>query len=278
MGGDALYLLADRDGGRRIAVKLWLQSGSALAADASTPYGRLYEESLDRHLKAMARPGTELRAFGIDGTPHGKDRYRASFHEVTRLMIRSALRAEEEGYDAVAVINTFDHGYYELREVIGIPVVFITESSMYLACQLAPTFSFVTHNEAMQLYIADLAKRYGVGERMVRGANLGLTYEDFPQLYDRPKDYIARFEETARDVIARGATILMVAGNPLNMFLIDQGVRDVDGVPILDCCTAVVKTAEMMADLHRLGVRRSAKGLFAAPEGEARDKVRALFE
>lgn len=259
-------------------MKLWLQSGSALTADVSTPYGRLYEESLGRHLTSMARADTELKAFGIDGTPHGKDRYHAAFHEVTRLMIKSALRAEGEGYDAVAVINTFDHGYYELRELLGIPVVYITESSMYLACQLAPTFSFVTHNEAMQLHIADLAKRYGVAERMVRGANLGLTYEDFPQLYERPADYIARFEETARSVIARGATVLMVAGNPLNMFLIDQGVRDVDGVPILDCCTAAVKTAEMMVDLHRLGVRRTTKGLFEAPPPEARDKIRALFE
>lgn len=261
-----------------MTMKLWLQSGSALAADASTPYGRLYEESLGRHLQAMARPDTELKAFGIGGTPHGKDRYHASFHEVTRLIIKSALRAEGEGYDAVAVINTFDHGYYELRELLDIPVVYITESAMYLACQLAPAFSFVTHNEAMQLHIADLAKRYGMAGRMVRGINLGLTYEDFPQLYERPADYIGRFEDAARTVIERGATVLMVAGNPLNMFLIDQGVRDVDGVPILDCCTAVVKTAEMMVDLHRLGVRRTTKGLFAAPDGDAKAKIRALFE
>ncbi len=164
---------------------------------------------------------------------------------MTRQKRKSALRAERDGIDTVAVINTFDHGYYELRELLGIPVVYITESSMYLACQLAPTFSFVTHNEAMQLHIADLAKRYGVAGRMTPGTNLGLTYEDFPQLYEKPAEYIARFKETARETIARGATVIMVAGNPLNMFLIDQGVRDIDGIPILDCCTAVVKTAEM---------------------------------
>ena len=252
--------------------------GSALTADAATPYGRLYEESLARHLKAVARQGTGLQAFGIDGTPHGKDRYRASFQIVTRLMIKSALRAEREGFDAVAVINTFDHGYYELRELLDIPVVFISECSMYLACQLAPTFAWVTHNAAMQLHTAELAKRYGVASRMVPGAVLGLTYEDFPQLYEKPGVYIDRFADAARETIARGATCLMVAGNPLNMFLIDQGVREVDGVPILDCCTAAIKTAEMLVDLHKLGVRRSAKGLFAAPEGEAREKIRKLFE
>ena len=257
--------------------KIWLQSGSALAADAATPYGRLYEESLARHMASMARPDTRLEAFGIERTPLGKDRYRASFQVVTSLMIRSALRAEPEGFDAVAVINTFDHGYYELRELLDILVVFITESAMYLACQLAPSFAFVTHNLAMQLHIAELGKRYGMASRMVGGTQLGLTYEDFPKLYEDPQRYIGLFAGAAREAIARGAAILMVAGNPLNMFLIDQGVREIDGVPILDCCTAAVKTAEMMVDLHRLGIRRSAKGLFEAPPPAAKEKIRKLF-
>lgn len=70
-------------------------------------------------------------------------------------------------------------------------------------------------------------------------------------------------------MIARGAALLMITGNPFNMFLIDQGVREVDGVPILDCCTAVVKNAEQMVDLARLGVRRNA-GESLSPEAKAR--------
>jgi Asp/Glu/hydantoin racemase len=259
-------------------MKIWLQSGTPLAADSGSASGRLYEQSLARHLDSVARPGTDLRTFGTDGTAPGADRYHASLHHVAGLVIKSALRAEAEGYDAVAVINTFDHGYYELRELLDIPVVFISEASMYLACQLAPTFSFVTHNAAMQLHIGELAKRYGVADRMVPGTQLGLTYEDFPLLYEKPGVYVDRFADAAREAIAQGATCLMVAGNPLNMFLIEQGVKDVDGVPVLDCCTAAIKTAEMLVDLHALGVRRSAKGLFAAPEGEAKDKIRTLFE
>jgi Asp/Glu/hydantoin racemase len=259
-------------------MKIWLQSGTPLAADLGSSTGRLYEQSLGRHLDSIARPGTELRAVGTDGTAPGADRYHASLHVVAGLVVKSALRAEVEGFDAVAVINTFDHGYYELRELLDIPVVFITECSMYLACQLAPTFAFVTHNAAMQLHIAELARRYGVAGRMVPGTQLGLTYEDFPRLYEKPGVYVDRFAAAAREAIARGATSLMVAGNPLNMFLIEQGVREVDGVPVLDCCTAAIKTAEMMAELHRLGVRRSTKGLFEAPTGEAREKIRKLFE
>jgi len=259
-------------------MKIWLQSGSALSADALTPYGRLYEESLARHLKYVARPDTQLQTFGIAGTPYGKDRYHTAFHRTVTLMLESVMRAEPEGFDAVAVINTFDHGYYELREVLRIPVVFITESSLYLACQLAPRVGFVTHNEAMLLHTADMAKRYGFGGRLAEGAHLGLTYEDFPKMYDDPAPYLAAFTDKARRVVARGADVLLVAGNPLNMFLVEQGLRDVDGVPVLDGCAAVVKTAEMMVDLHRLGIRRSSRGLFTSPPDADLAKLRTMFE
>ncbi len=259
-------------------MKIWLQSGSALTADDSAAYGRLYEQSMARRLEAVARPGVTVETFGIDGTPHGKDRYHAAFHVVTTLMIKSALRAREQGFDAVAVINTFDHGYYEMREVIDLPLAFISESAMYLACQLAPSFGFVTHNQAMLLHVSELAKRYGVAGRMAAGAHLGMTYADFPKMYDDPPPFIDTFTAAARDVISRGAAAILVAGNPMNMFLLDQDVRDIDGVPIIDCCAAVVKTAEMLVDLDRLGVRRSQTGLFTAPPSDERTKLQAMFE
>ncbi|MFT6580642.1 MAG: aspartate/glutamate racemase family protein [Alphaproteobacteria bacterium] len=259
-------------------MKLWLQSGSALTADDATPYGRLYEESMNRRLRASARPGVTVSVHGIDGTPHGKDRFHTAFHQVTTLMIKSALRAEAEGYDAVAVINTFDHGYYELREVLNLPVAFITESALHLACQLAPSFGFVTHNQSMLLHLRELTKRYGVADRLAGGAHLEMTYADFPKMYENPAPYLDAFAAAARQVIAQGAATLLVAGNPMNMFLLDQDVRDIDDVPILDYCAAVVKTAEMMVDLDQLGVKRARTGLFTAPPAEDQSKLRAMFE
>jgi hypothetical protein len=46
-------------------------------------------------------------------------------------------------------------------------------------------------------------------------------------------------------------------------------VREIDGVPILDCCTAAIKAAEQMVDLHELGIRRGANGLFQTAPPEA---------
>lgn len=193
-------------------------------------------------------------------------------------MIESALRAEPAGFDAIAMINTFDHGYLELPELTRLPVVFITESALHLACQLAPRVGFVTHNRSILSHVGDLARRYGLGERVVRGGHLDLTYDDFPRMYDDPTPCLEAFVAAARPAIGRGAGMLLVAGNPMNMFLLDQGMREVDGVPILDCTVALVKSAELMVDLARMGIRRSA----SAPGGSVPDgdlaRLRDIFE
>lgn len=259
-------------------MKLWLQSGSGLSADSGTAYGGRYEKALRERLNAVVRDGTEFAVHGIKGTPFGKDRYHAAKHLVVSGVIESALRAEGEGYDAVAVINTFDHGYYELRELLRIPVVFITESTLYLACQLAPRVAVIGHNTQIRLQVEELGRRYGLGERLVAGESLDLTYDDFPRLYEDPPAYIERFRTAARSAMARGAGAFLVAGNPLNMFLVGHGVEEVDGAPLVDGTAAVVKTAEMMVDLKAAGIRQSRIGLFEAPSDEDLEKLRALYD
>ena len=258
-------------------MRIWVQSGSALAKDDTATYGREYEQMLKRHFQEVARPGTTVEVFGIEETPPGKDRYHSSTHIVVSSMVKSILRAEREGYDVIAVVNTLDHGYYEIREMVDIPVVFITESSLNLACLLAPKFAFVTHNQAMLLRLTEMAKRYGLAERMALGGCLSLTYDDFPKMYKDPEPYISMFADEARRVIKQGANILLVAGNPANMFLVSQGVKEIDGVPILDVCGAVIKIAELMVDLKEIGISRSKKGLFAAPSQEEIEQIRKLY-
>lgn len=259
-------------------MKLWLQSGSGLTVDSTTPYGGLYEKSLERRLTAVVRSDTEFGIFGIAATPFGKDRYHAAKHKVVTGVIESALRAERQGYDAVAVLNTFDHGYYELRELLGIPIAFITESTLYLACQLATNVAVIGHNKQIQVQVEELGRRYGLAARMVAGESLDLTYDDFPKMYEDPETYVKRFQGAARKAIARGAGAFLVAGNPLNMFLVDQGLSDVNGAPVVDGCAATVKAAEMLVDMHVLGIERGKTGLFAAPGDEDRLKLRSLYE
>ncbi|MDO8567545.1 MAG: aspartate/glutamate racemase family protein [Dehalococcoidales bacterium] len=259
-------------------MKIWVQSGSGLTKDAkSVKYGKKYEESLNKHFQEVARPGTKVDVYGIGSTPVGKDRYYSSQHIVASLMIKSVLQAKPQGYDAVAIVNTLDHGYYEIHEIVDLPLVFITEASLYVACMLAPRFAFLTHNESLLLRMTELARRYGMTDRMAPGANLNLVYEDFPKMYADPKTYIERFTEEGRKVIRQGANVLLLAGNPFNMFMVDQGVKEIDGVPVLDVCGAVIKVAELLVDLEKMGARRSKRGLFAIPKPNEIEQIQKLY-
>ena len=141
---------------------------------------------------------------GIGSTPYGKDRFHSAKHKVVTGVIESALQAEPEGYDAVAMINTFDHGYYEFRELMRIPVAFITESTLHLACQMAPKVAVIGHNDQIRLQVEALGERYGLAARMVAGESLDLTYDDFPEMYVDPAAYLERFRNAARAAMARG--------------------------------------------------------------------------
>ncbi len=254
-------------------MKIWCQSGNPTSLVPSA-----YAVSLKRHVQAVARPGTVVELHGLETVVKGADRYFSTHHIMGTLITKSAIVAEREGYEAFAVTCTMDPGFFEVREMVDIPVAFILESSLHVASLLAPRVGVVAHNGPMLLHLQHIAKTYGFGEFLTAGESLDLSFEDAHQgIYTDPKPYVDAFTEAARRVIRQGADILLTSGGPLNLFLIDQGVTEVDGVAVLDQFAAVIKTAELMVDLQELGVRRSKHGLYAGPSGDDLGSLRRLY-
>jgi hypothetical protein len=91
-------------------MKIWVQSSGPVGE----PTHSAYEKSLQRHVQRVARSGTLVDIHYIEVKPPGRDRYFSSMHLSTTQIIKSALRAEEDGYDAIAAVCTPDHAYHEL--------------------------------------------------------------------------------------------------------------------------------------------------------------------
>lgn len=261
-------------------MKIWVQSGSGLTADSSTPgyaYGARYEQSLEAHFRKIARPDTTLDVHGIDISPPGKDRYYASQHLVLSLMIKSIMRADDEGYDVIAISNTIDPGVREIREITRLPVVFITESALHVACMLAPKFGFLAHNGEMLARSVEMAARYGLAGRMAVGVSLDLAYDDFVKMYEQPEPYIKRITDGGQRVIGGGATILLCVGNALNMFLVDHRQKDIAGIPMLDVCGTMIKVAELRVDLRRSGIDDGSMQSTARPNAGELAMIKKLY-
>lgn len=250
-------------------VRIWVQSCSA----EGDVVWSVYQESVRRHARRIARPGTEVEFYGVSATFPGIDHLGSAEHLATFEVVQNAVRAEQQGHAAFVMISTIDAGRREVRELTDLPAVFITECAIHMACQLAGRFAFLTHNRMILDRMQRLAVEYGLGERMVQGGCLELSYSQFRGMYEDPAPVVEAFEREGRQAVGRGAGILLPAGNPVNMFLLDQGVRAIDGVPVLDSFGTAVATAQTLADLRRLGVGRGASTVTR----EQREGLRAHF-
>lgn len=240
-------------------MKIWFQTYSPSAK--IDPKWRDYNEACERYVPTLARPDTQVHFAATD--TRAPKMILSGYIQYLHLaqVIENAIRAEREGFDAFVVGGMRDLGYRELREVVDIPVVFISEASYHTACLLAPKFA-VIHSDRHPLQVASsIIKRYGLHERMVAGGYLGYSQTDLIEAFRKdPQRMISELRAIAKTPIEEGAGILVPGFAAINSFLAEHGIRDIDGVPFLDCQAVAIKTAEMLVDLRRMGMPKPGEG------------------
>jgi len=245
-------------------MRIWYQSYSPLGLD---PRWKNYEESLKSHAQEVARADTEVEIHGVEKmAPRMVESDYIMYMHVAQI-IENALRAEREGYSAFVVGGTLDPGAAYLKELLDIPVVFLGESAYYLACLLAPKFSPIASSEAILRAQTKLIGNYGLIQRLVPGVHLNVAslVGIVDEMNNNPKKVIAMVTEKAAQPIGEGAGALVVGPGTLDAFLTQQGVREIDGVPIVDGVAATIKTAEILVDFKKMGIKRGKKGLGISP-------------
>lgn len=254
------------------ATTIWLQSCSA---ESDPAIWGAYQDSVRRHARKVVRKDLAVEFHGVSMTYPGIDFVDSAIQLAAMEVVRNAILAEQGGYAAFAFTSTNDAGNREVRELTGIPAVFITETAVHCAAQQGGKFAFLTHNLGSLRKLEQLAtEQFGVGAMLVEGASTGLTYNDFDAIRRNPAPILAQLEREARGAIERGARVLIPSGGPLNMFLVDQGFTQVDGVPLLDIMAVLLKEAEREIALRAQGASQRGTSLVTP---EQREKLRALF-
>ncbi len=254
-------------------MKIWIQSGTPLAkSDLYKPY----YDSLTRHARKVARPDTVVDFPDLGKTYPGAGRSRTHLHFVTHETIKAAMRAQAEGYD-VFVTQCLDLGYNELREMVDIPVVFMAQATLAYYSQLAPNFAFLVNSERLLHYFDDITDRYKLAQRQVPGAYVNFAFTDYANLWNQPQPFIESFVAVAQALRARGAASFFPAGLYLSQWLLDQGIREVDGALVMDPLAVAIKTAEMTVELRKLGIAPYRAGPWAKPADDVRKLLAAEF-
>jgi hypothetical protein len=168
--------------------------------------------------------------------------------------VRNSIRAEQEGYDAFVTISAPDVGSDKIREVVDLPTVFMLENAIHFALMFAPRFSFLTINAPLLLR---------------------LEYAVWPDLFGNPDSYREPVTRKAKEIVDRGADILIASPLPLSLWLIRNGLMEIDGARVLDHFACAVKMAELMVDLKRIGITRKK---FTPPSRDLLEAIRNLYK
>ncbi|WP_158887183.1 aspartate/glutamate racemase family protein [Amycolatopsis anabasis] len=218
-------------------------------------------ESMTKEIEAGARlaasPGTEIVARTPRWGPESAEGWLDSFLSAAAVLdLLRELTEAGERFDAVVLAGFGEHGREGARELLGVPVVDITEAAAHLACLLGRRYAVVTTLDRTRGLIEDSLHTAGVAANCVAvlGAGLGVL-----ELGDegRTASALLTAGRRARD---RGAEVLVLGC--AGMTGLDRRISAELGVPVVDGVAAAVRLAESCV---ALGLSTSRAGSYAAP-------------
>jgi Asp/Glu/hydantoin racemase len=237
---------------------------------------RNYLAQLLPHMKACTDHGFELDFKTM--TPSVTTVHALSEFRFSREVIRCAIQAEQEGYDVFFMNHFQDVGLYEARASVKIPVLGLGEATLLHACTMGRKLGLVAINPAFIPTHNDQICRYGLQQRIagIRAINVGIG--EYMEAFISPakkSELQAIFEREARGLIDAGADVIVPTGGIPMMLFGNDPDANVDGAPIVNGVTVVIKAAEMAVKLKRLGMAvasRIPQSGFALPSAQTLDE------
>jgi len=191
-------------------MKLWYQS---LARESDAIH---YHPLLRKAIDSCVDSGTKVDIHGVVASAGMGVFYRILRHYDLQEVIRNAIRAEKEGYDAFLIGNFSDTGVDEARELLNIPVLGICENSMHLACQMGASFGVVPVSQKQTPGKIENARRYGLERQMVGAEPLDSSPAALKQaMVDRSlkEQVMAEFTACAKRLLQRGAEFMFATSD-----------------------------------------------------------------
>jgi allantoin racemase len=255
-------------------MKIWWQS--------STPIHRLhdYRNTLTTHLNLIKRSDTEVHINGVDDG--SMDLHYNAIVAMNSFapggVLNKMIQAGERGYDAVAIGCFLDPAMYEAREIVGIPVLGLGETSMLTACMYGHKFSGVAFHAKQAQYYDRKAFEYGLASRHIPFGNLGIDFNEVQNAFNSPGQMREQFIKEARRLASAGAEVILAACATVNAIIRRENINQIDGALVMDCNAVLLKLTEAMAELSRnIGLNASRRLLYQQPKRAALDDWMRIY-
>jgi allantoin racemase len=232
---------------------------------------RPYITRLDEYLKSYADPHVVFEVHGISPP----DRYLNPLTEFrcAAQVIRNAIQAEQQGYDAFVIGHFQEPGLIECRTALEIPVIGLGEATMLYACTLGRTFGLVTINPVFIPWHRDQIIRLGLTERAIGVRAIDTQVATYMQAFQEEKAYAQVKEQFCREVLPlvdEGAEVIIPAGGLPMLLFAREKTFTIQGAVVLNGIAVIAAMAELALKLFRqTGIAVSRKGMFTKAPPEA---------
>ncbi|GGW53536.1 aspartate/glutamate racemase family protein [Streptomyces caelestis] len=217
-------------------------------------------EEIVRGARAAAGPGTTVTGLTPTWGPESAEGWLDSY--LSAAAVLDTLRTYDgPPYDAVVMAGFGEHGREGVRELVGVPVVDITEAAAHLACLIGRRYGVVTTLERSVGQIEDSLETAGVARNCAAIVGTGLNVLG---LGDDERTETA-FLAAAERACAAGAEVLVLGC--AGMTGLQRVVGEKLGLPVVDGVAAAVRLAE---SLVALGLTTSRVGSYAEPLAKRR--------
>jgi allantoin racemase len=226
-----------------------------------------YIAKVEAHLKSILEP--DFSATFHTTTPPATTTHAITEFRIARNLIRNAVEAEKQGYDAMVITHFQDAGLAEVKSVVDIPVIGLGETTLCHSLTLGRKLGLVTINPVFIPWHEDQVIRYGMQQRVVGVRAVPATVADFIEAFASPKGLEKLkplWEKECRALLDAGADVIVPAGGlPMMLF-----GGEFQGAPVVNGVTLVAKTAEMAIRLRKQGMfKASRRSNYAKPPEKA---------
>jgi allantoin racemase len=217
-----------------------------------------YDQLIHDTLGPSLRDDVTVDIAHLDGPLENMD-YFASKHILEVEIMKAAVAAEQEGFDAFVIGCCYDPGLTQCRELVDIPVVGPLEASVGNVRAFGQRFAVVTDHHKAATEIADRVRLYGQEANCKSVTSVGWFIDD---MVKDPAAVAADVYTTSKAVMAQtGAETVIVACTIVAGCYETSAAENPDlrGISVIDPNIVAVKQAEMLADLNNAGKYRIAR-------------------
>lgn len=156
---------------------------------------------------------------------------------------------EKGSYDSVVIGCGDDPGLFSVRELLDVPVIGPMEASLAYSSMLGDKFGYITISEDAFPETRMIFRKYGAENRCASIRSMNVTVDEMITQKITEEEFLETFVKEVRAAIKCGASTILLGCMSMAYMLIDEKVRNIIDIPVINPAKVSICTAEAMMSL-----------------------------